>query len=109
MSVGSVEIAHAARTVARKRPTSAARCSDWRDSSDAAPSTWLAAAPVSSAAPATPAMLCVTSPVPIAAWLTLRPISCVAAPCSSTLAAIEVATPLISRIRPVMPVIAVTA
>ncbi|MCJ2091050.1 ImmA/IrrE family metallo-endopeptidase, partial [Methylobacterium sp. J-072] len=38
-----------------------------------------------------------------------RTISWVAAPCSSTPAAIEVATPLISRIRPVMPPIAVTA
>lgn len=30
---------HAARTVAKKRPTSADRCSDWRDNSEAAPKT----------------------------------------------------------------------
>ena len=100
---------HAARTVARKRSTWAARCSDWRDSSEAAPSTWLAAAPVPSAAPATPAMVLVTSPVPCAAWPTFLTISCVAAPCCSTAAAMLVATPLISWIRAVMPPIAVTA
>ena len=88
----------AARTVARKRPTSAVRCSEWRESSDAAPSTWLAAAPVSSAALAPPAMLPVTSPVPAAAWATLRTISWVAAPYCPTAAAIEVAVALMSRI-----------
>ncbi len=40
---------------------------------------------------------------------TLRTISWVAAPCCSTAAAIDVATPSISRIRPVIPPIAVTA
>ncbi len=57
----------AARTVARKCATSAPRCSDWRDSSSAALSTWAAAAPVSSEASATPVMLLVTSAVPVAA------------------------------------------
>ena len=66
----------AARTVARKRSTSPLRCSDCCDSSEAAPSTWpAAAAPVSSTALATPAMLLVTSPVPVAALPMLRTIS----------------------------------
>lgn len=58
---------HAARTVMRKRVTSLLRCPDWRDSSDADTRTWDAAAPVLSAASATPEMLLVTSPVPVAA------------------------------------------
>lgn len=58
-----------------------------------------------SAAPATPKTLPVTSPVPIAAWATLRTIFWVAAPRSSTAAAIKLATSLISRIRSVIPVI----
>ena len=37
--------------------------------------------------------------VPVAAWATLRTISCVAAPCCSTAAAIVAATPSISRMR----------
>ncbi len=45
----------------------------------------------------------------IAAWLTLRAISCVAAPCCSTAAAIEAATASISRMRAVMPWIEPTA
>ncbi|WP_204324023.1 hypothetical protein, partial [Stenotrophomonas maltophilia] len=49
------------------------------------------------------------SPVPAAAWLTFLTISCVAAPCSSTAAAIEAATPEISRIRAEIDPIAVTA
>ncbi len=51
----------------------------------------------------------VTSPVPVAAWATLRTISCVAAPCSSTAAAMAVATPLISRMRPPIESMARTA
>ncbi len=54
-------------------------------------------------------MLPVTSCVPAEACATLRTISCVAAPCCSTAAAMEVVTPSISRIRLVMPPIAVTA
>jgi len=54
-------------------------------------------------------MLPVTSLVPVAAWATLRTISCVAAPCSSTAAAMEVAVALISRMRPVIPPIEATA
>ena len=95
--------------MARKRLIPVASCSDWRDSSVAAPSTWLAAAPVSSAPPATRAMLLVTPPVPLAAWATLRTISCVAAPCFSTAAAMPVATPLISWMRAVIEPIADTA
>ncbi len=54
-------------------------------------------------------MLPVTSPVPAAACATLRTISCVAAPCSSTAAAIEVATVEISSIRAVIWPIALAA
>ncbi len=75
-----------------ERLTSAPRYSDCRDSSEAADRTCEAAAPVSSDACATPAMLPVTSLVPVEACATLRTISWVAAPCSSTAAAIEVAT-----------------
>ena len=50
----------------------------------------------------------VTSAVPVDACATLRTISCVAAPCSSTAAAIVAATPLISRMRPAIPPIAPT-
>ena len=56
--------------------------------------TWVAAEPVSPAAWVTPAMLDDTSPVPAAACCTLRAISWVAAPCSSTADAIVVAMPL---------------
>ena len=53
-------------------------------------------------------MFLVTSLVPLAASATLRTISWVAAPCSSTAAAIEAATPLISRMRTTIPLIAAT-
>ena len=99
----------AARTVARKWETCPCRSSDCRESSEAADRTCPAAAPVYSAARATPITLRVTSPVPAAASLTFRTISCVAAPCSSTAAAMEFATSLISRMRIVMPPMAVTA
>ncbi|CAO4191729.1 hypothetical protein LFADAHJC_LOCUS53 [Methylorubrum extorquens] len=101
--------AYAARTVARNCETWARRASDWRDSSPAAPSTWLAAAPVSSAALATLTMLPVTCDVPDEAWATLRTIYCVAAPCCSTAAAMAVAVVSMSRMRPAMPPIAATA
>ncbi len=45
----------------RKRVASADRCSDWRECSEAEASTSTAPTPVSSAAPATPAILPVTS------------------------------------------------
>ena len=51
----------------------------------------------------------VTSLVPADAWATLRTISWVAAPCSSTAVAIEAATPAISRMRVPIPPIAPTA
>ena len=60
-------VGQAARTVARKRATWRLRCSDCCDRSEAEARTWLAAAPVSSAAFATLEMLVVTSPVPTAA------------------------------------------
>jgi hypothetical protein len=55
--------------------TSAFNRPDWSESAAAAPRTWAAAAPVVSDASATPTMLLVTSPVPDAAWATLRTIS----------------------------------
>ncbi len=61
--------------------------------------TCVAAAPVSSEARATPVTLLVTSPVPDAASETLRTISCVAAPCCCTAAAMDEATVLISWMR----------
>jgi hypothetical protein len=66
------------------------------ESSPAAESTWVAAAPVSLAAWFTDDMLLVTSLVPVAASWTLRAISWVAADCSSTAAAIAEEMPLIS-------------
>ncbi len=54
-------------------------------------------------------MVPVTSPVPDAAWETLRTMACIAAPCSSTAAAIEVATSLICSICAVIPPIATAA
>ena len=71
-------------------------------------STWVAAAPVSAAASVTAAMLAETSLVPVAACWTLRAISWVAAPCSSTAAAIAEAMPLISLTVLPMPAIAAT-
>ena len=53
--------------------------------------------------------MAVTDSVPVAASATLRTISWVAAPCSSTAAAMELAMPLISRMRPAMPSMAWTA
>src|ERR1700712_712360 len=78
----------AARTSERNRLTWPARSLDCDDNCSAAPSTWLAAEPVSSAARCTPEMLELTSWVPRAASWTLREISLVADPCSSIAAAI---------------------
>lgn len=82
---------------------------DCRDSAPAASSTCATAEPVSSEAAATPVMLPVTSSVPAAACETLRTISCVAVPCSSTAAAMRAATESISRIRAVIVPMAETA
>ncbi len=65
--------------------------------------------PVSSAEADTVAVPLITSSAPAAAWATLRTISCVAAFCSSTAAAIAVVTLLISRMRAPKPPIADTA
>ena len=65
----------AARTSVRKRLTSAVSCSACRERLPAAPSTWLAAAPVLLAAWLTPAMLAVTSCVLDDVCCTLREIS----------------------------------
>ena len=101
--------AETARIVARKRATSVERWSDWCDRSEAEASISFAAVPVTVAESATPAMLLVTSPAPTAAWATLRTISLVAAPCSSTAAATEADTPLISWMRALMLSMARTA
>ncbi len=68
---------------------------DWRASSSAAERTCEAPAPVCDAPSVTPTMFCDTDCVPSAAWLTLRAMSCVAAPCSVTAAAMAAAVPLI--------------
>ena len=81
------------------------RLSDCWASSRAEASTWPAAAPVSLAAWLTPAMLDVTSWVPVEACSTLRAISLVAALCSSTAAAMVEAMALISPIvLPIVPI-----
>src|SRR5882724_2505813 len=72
---------YAALTSERKRLTCPASSLDCEDSCSAAPSTCVAAEPVSSAAFWTPEMLVVTSWVPRAASWTLREISLVADPC----------------------------
>src|SRR5690242_14641883 len=77
----------AARTVSRNLATSAFRRLLSPDSICAADSTCEEAEPVSPAPRSTSAMLAETWWVPCAACCTLREISCVAAPCSSTAAA----------------------
>ena len=79
---------HAARTWLRKASTRSRSCWDWADRvQPAARSTRAtAASPVAAAALVTPATLDETSWVPLAACSTLRAISWVAAPCSSTAA-----------------------
>jgi len=62
-----------------------------RESAFADDSTWLDAAPVSPAPRLTSVMLLANWVVPPAAWAMLREISWVAAPCSSTAAAIVAA------------------
>src|SRR6185437_11287711 len=99
----------AALTSLRKRSTSRRSASDSWESRVAASSTWVAAAPVCCAVSATPLMFSDTVLVPPAACCTLREISEVAAPCSSTAEAIVVATLLmVSMVEP-MPSMAVTA
>src|SRR3954470_10434932 len=95
----------AARTVSRNLPTSSLRRLLSFDSICAADSTCEEDEPVSLAPRCTSTMLEETSWVPWAACCTLREISCVAAPCSSTAAAMaeEISdsfsmVPLISRI-----------
>src|SRR4030088_3484204 len=77
----------AARTVLRNLQTSTLRLLLSRDNDCAAESTWDEADPVSLAPRCTSAMLALTCVAPCAACCTLREISCVAAPCSSTAAA----------------------
>src|SRR5450631_1483794 len=107
-SAGETAQAYAAlRRPARKVSTllnSAVAC--WLSSPDAT-MTLSASARDWSAAWLAPATLSETSPVPVAACCTLRAISRVAEPCSSTAEAMVVATPLISRMVSLMPPIAV--
>src|SRR5829696_10275624 len=79
---------HAARTVSRNLPTSSLRRLESDDSDWAAESTCADAEPVSLAPRCTSVILEETCWVPWAACCTLREISCVAAPCSSTAAAL---------------------
>src|SRR5581483_3531552 len=78
----------AARTLVRNFDTSALRRPESADRGCAAVSTCEEAVPVSAAPRWTPVMLDVTCWVHCAACWALREISCVAAPCSSTAAAI---------------------
>src|SRR5439155_17503625 len=77
----------AARTDSRNLVTSSLSRLLSRDSDLAEAWTWADAAPVSPAPRCTSVMLAETSVVPCAAFWMLREISCVAAPCSSTAAA----------------------
>jgi hypothetical protein len=86
--------------------TLARSLSAWRLRSSAAVSTWPAAVPVSCAASFTPEILAATPLVPCATSWMLWEISRVAAPCSSTAAAIADA---ISFIWPMVPPIALMA
>src|SRR4051794_36925003 len=74
----------AARTELRNLSTSIFRRLLSPDNDCAAESTWVEAEPVSEAPRCTSVMLEETCWVPCAACCTLREISCVAAPCSST-------------------------
>src|SRR5213083_888026 len=77
----------AARTESRNLPTSSLRRLESPESDCAAASTCEDADPVSLAPRCTSPILEDTCWVPVAACCTLREISCVAAPCSSTAAA----------------------
>src|SRR5260370_26588823 len=80
-------LGQAARTVSRNLPTSSLRRLESDDNDWAAESTCEEAEPVSLAPRCTSVMLDETCWVPCAACCTLREISWVAAPCSSTAAA----------------------
>ena len=97
---------HAARTTARNCSTSRLRWVLSRESDCAEASTCAEAEPVSPAPRLTSVILAATSAVPCAARSTLRAISVVAAPCSSTAAAIVEA---ISEMRPMVPPISLMA
>src|SRR5215475_10156145 len=96
----------AARTVDRKFSTSIFSLALSFDSVCADVNTWLEAEPVSDAPRCTSAMLEATCWVPCAACMTLREISWVAAPCSSTADAM---VEEISEIRPIVPLISLIA
>ena len=100
---------HAARTPCRKNSTSLPRVAELRDSSPAAARTSAAAEPAWVAACCTSLMLPVTSPVPRAASLTLRAISCAAACCCSAAAATPMAIVCTSSIVAAMSRMAPTA
>ena len=96
----------AARTVSRNFSISSLSRLLSLASDLAEPSTCAEALPVSAAPRLTSAMLLATWLVPLAACWTLRAISWVAAPCSSTAAAID---PAISEMRPMVPPISLMA
>src|SRR3954471_7572875 len=105
-SAFAIAMAQAARTELRNLPTSRLSRSLSPDNDFAAPSTWPEADPVSLAPRCTSTMLAETCCVPFAACCTLREISWVAAPCSSTAAAMVEA---ISDIRPMVSPISLMA
>src|SRR6478735_350124 len=94
--------AQAARTELRNLPTSRLSRSLSPDNDFAAPSTWPEADPVSLAPRCTSPMLAETCCVPFAACCTLREISWVAAPCSSTAAAmVEAISDILPMVSPI--------
>src|SRR6266446_9911941 len=93
---------HAARTVLRNLPTWVLSRLESRDSVCAAESTCEEADPVSLVPRCTPVMLALTCWVPCAACCTLREISWVAAPCSSTAdAMVEAISDILSMVSPI--------
>jgi hypothetical protein len=101
-----VVLAYAARTVIKNLPTSAFSRSLSCDNSFAADNTYDEAEPVSPAPRCTSVMFEDTCMVPCAACCTVREISCVAAPCSSTAAAM---VDEISDMRPMVSPISLIA
>src|ERR1700730_18296028 len=103
---GVASAAQAARTELRNLPTSRLSRLLSPESDFAAVSTWEDADPVSLAPRCTSAMLAETCWVPCSACCTLREISCVAAPCSSTA---DATVEAISDIRPMVSPISLMA
>src|SRR4051812_46352379 len=106
--IGACEGRQAARTELRNLSTSTLRRLLSPDSDCAAERTWVEAEPVSEAPRCTSTMLAETCWVPWAACCTLREISCVAAPCSSTAEAIVEAISDSFSMVPLISLIALT-